>query len=120
MCYGQWRSQGHCFWGGQIASGEGTLGDPPPNFYTDLDFSNGLEHNWGGGGAVAPLNYVTWGGAVAPLPPLTMPLGIGENSFVISILHLTKKATLAGKNCLPPPPPPHTHTLKLGNFDLCT
>ena len=33
------------FGGGQIASGEGTLGDPPPNFYTDSDFSNGLEHN---------------------------------------------------------------------------
>ena len=33
---------------------------PPPNFYTDLDFWNGLEHNWG---AVAPLppalNYAT-------------------------------------------------------------
>ena len=41
----QWRSQG-----GQVASGEGILGGPPPNFYAVLDFSNGLEHNWGGGG----------------------------------------------------------------------
>ena len=33
--------------GEQVASGEGILGGPPPNFYTDLDFWNGLEHNWG-------------------------------------------------------------------------
>ena len=26
----QWRSQGHCFLGGQVASGEGILGGPPP------------------------------------------------------------------------------------------
>ena len=32
--------------GRQVASGEGILGGlPPPNFYTDLDFLNGLEHN---------------------------------------------------------------------------
>ena len=39
----------HCFWGGQVVSGEGILEGPPPNFYTDLDFWNGLEQNWGGG-----------------------------------------------------------------------
>ena len=50
------------FFGGQVASGEGILGDPLPNFYTDLDFWNGLEHNWGG---VTPL-----------APPLTTPLFI--------------------------------------------
>ena len=50
----QWRSQGHCLGGGQVARGEGILGFPPSNFYTDLvDFSNDLEHNWAGG--VAPL-----------------------------------------------------------------
>ena len=32
--------------GRQVASGEGILGGlPPRNFYTDLDFLNGLEHN---------------------------------------------------------------------------
>ena len=42
--------------GGQVASGEGIQGGPPPNFYTDLDFSNGLEHN----GRSPPLpNYAT-------------------------------------------------------------
>ena len=48
--------------GRQAASGEGILGGPP-HFYTDLDFSNGLEHNWG---CLAPpppphppLNYTT-------------------------------------------------------------
>ena len=47
--------------GGQVASGEGILGGPPPNFLTDLDFWNGLEHNWGGAVAPSrhPLNYVT-------------------------------------------------------------
>ena len=30
-------------WGG-VASGEVILGGLLPNFYTDLDFSNGLEH----------------------------------------------------------------------------
>ena len=58
----QWRSQGHCF-GGQVASGEGILGGSAPNFYMELDFSNGLEHNWGGGGE---LNYAT-GAVVMPL-----------------------------------------------------
>ena len=61
----QWHSQGHYFGGGQVASGEGILGGPPPNFYTNLDFWNGLEHNWGG--------------AVAP--PLTTPLLRNENMF---------------------------------------
>ena len=42
---------------GQVASGEGILGGPPSDFYTDLDFSNGLEHNWGGGHTPPPLNY---------------------------------------------------------------
>ena len=57
----QWRSQGHCFGGGeQVARGEGILGFLPPNFYTDLvDFSNDLEHIWGG------------------RPPLTTPLVFG-------------------------------------------
>ena len=41
--------------GRQVASSEGILGGLPPNFYTDLDFSNGLEHNWGR----PPLNYAT-------------------------------------------------------------
>ena len=50
----QWRSQGHCF-GGQVASGEGILGGSAPNFYMELDFSNGLEHNWGGGTLTMPL-----------------------------------------------------------------
>ena len=31
--------------GGQVASGEGILGGSTPNFYTALDFSNGLEYN---------------------------------------------------------------------------
>ena len=35
------------FGGGQVASDEGVLGGPPPNFYMDLDFSNGLEHRGG-------------------------------------------------------------------------
>ena len=44
------------------ASGEGILGGPPPKFYTDLDFWNGLEHNWGGNcppPRPPPLNYAT-------------------------------------------------------------
>ena len=44
--------------GGEVVSGKGSLVGPPPNFYTDLDFSNGLEHNWGGGRS-PPLNYAT-------------------------------------------------------------
>ena len=47
--------------GGEVTSGEGILGGPPPNFYMDLDFSNGLEHNWEE--RLPP-----------PRPPLTMPL----------------------------------------------
>ena len=44
--------------GRQVASGEGILEVcPPPHFYTDLDFSNGLQHNWGEGSP--PLNYTT-------------------------------------------------------------
>ena len=35
--------------GRQVASGEGILEVCPPHFYTDLDFSNGLQHNWGRG-----------------------------------------------------------------------
>ena len=46
--------------GRQVASGEGILEVcPPPHFYTDLDFSNGLQHNWGEGS-----------------PPLTTPLHV--------------------------------------------
>ena len=47
------------FFGGEVAGGKGILGGPPPNFYTELDFWNGLEHIWGGGGGGAPLNYAT-------------------------------------------------------------
>ena len=38
-------------------SGEGILGVCPPNFYMDLDFWNGLEHD--GGGGVATVNVAT-------------------------------------------------------------
>ena len=52
------------FGGRQVASGKGILGSSPPNFYTELDSSNGLEHNgWGGG---------RW----PPSPPLTTPLSL--------------------------------------------
>ena len=49
------------FLGGEVASGEGILGGPPPNFYMDLDFWNGLEHNWGGScpPRPPPPNYAT-------------------------------------------------------------
>ena len=52
----QWRSQGHCFGGGSSERRRHSRGSAP-NFYTDLDFWNGLEHNWGGGRS--PLNYAT-------------------------------------------------------------
>ena len=58
--HSQWRSQGHCFWGGASSERRRHSRGFTPNFYTDLDFWNGLEHNYGGG-AVAPL---------APPPPL--------------------------------------------------
>ena len=58
-----------------------------PNFQTDLDFWNGLEHNWGGEGAVAPslplpltmplvVSYCWWVGdwGVTPPPPFTFLL----------------------------------------------
>ena len=46
----QWRSQGHCFGGASSERRKHSRGSAP-NFYLDLDFSNGLEQNWGG---VAP------------------------------------------------------------------
>ena len=60
----QWRSQGHCFFLGGGASSKRRRhsgGGPPPNFYSELDFSNGLEHNW-----PRP--------PPPPPPPLTTPL----------------------------------------------
>ena len=47
--------------GGQVGSGKGILGGLPPNFYMDLDFWNGLEHNWGCGRPPSP--------PLAPPPP---------------------------------------------------
>ena len=48
--------------GRQVASGGGILEVcPPPHFYTDLDFSNGLQHNWGEGSPpfTTPLHVIT-------------------------------------------------------------
>ena len=65
-CCMQWRSQGHCFWGGQVASSKGILGGSAPQLLRGLDFSNGLQHNWG-----------------AIPPPLTMPLAAWLANFFI-------------------------------------
>ena len=44
----QWRSQGHCFGGGASSEPRKHSRGSAPNFYTDVDFSNGLEPNWRG------------------------------------------------------------------------
>ena len=77
MMVQQWRSQGDLFWG---ASSEGILGGspPPPNFYADLDFSNGRKYNWG---------------AVAS-PPLSTPLWCSEMDLIAS------SKSSKGKSCI--------------------
>ena len=58
-CTCLWRNEGHCFGGASSKQRRRSRGSAP-HFYTELDFSNGLEHNWGGVAPPSPpFNYAT-------------------------------------------------------------